>query len=110
VLDAVLAVIAVAVLATLAVAAFVGVTAAPLLVALGHAERLRASTARVGAAALAGSLAGLVLALVAARTGAVPPAVALPLLLTWVVPVLVARAPQDARWLGRPGRHERARA
>ncbi len=100
-----LAVLAVAVLVTLAVALLAAVTVAPLLVALWHAERQRASTARVGAAAVAGSAVGLLLTLAGLRASAVPPAAALPLLLTWVVPVVVARAPGSARWLGRSGRH-----
>ncbi len=98
-----LAVLAVAVLVTLAVAALAAVTVGPLLVSLWHAERQGASTARVGAAAVAGSAAGLLLAVVGLRIGAVPPAAALALLLTWLVPVVVARVPGG--WLGRAGRH-----
>jgi hypothetical protein len=106
VLDVVLAVVAVAVLVTVAVAALLGVTAAPLLVAMWHAERLGGSPARVGASAAAGSVVGLALAAWLARRGATPPTAALPLLLTWAVPVVVARS-RGARWLGRAGRHER---
>ena len=108
--DLLLAVVAVAVIVTLACAALMGVTVAPFLVALGFAERTGASPVRVGAAALAASAAALWLAVVAWRADAVPPAVALPLLLSWVVPVVVAWAPRGARFLGRAGRHERIRA
>jgi hypothetical protein len=103
----VLGVLVVAVLVTLGVAALLGLTVAPFLVALWHAERRGASTARAGGAALVGSAVGLVLAVLALRADAVPPAAALPLLLTWVVPVLVARAPSGARPLGRAGLHAR---
>jgi hypothetical protein len=106
--DLVLAVLAVALLLTVGVAALVGLTVAPLLVALLHAERQGASPARVGVAAAAFSGIGLLLAAAGARTG--PGTMVLPLLLTWVVPVLVARAPSGARWLGRAGARERVRA
>ncbi|MFP5219313.1 MAG: hypothetical protein ACLGIG_06185 [Actinomycetes bacterium] len=105
--DLVLAVIAVAVIVTLACAALVGVTVAPFLIALGFAERRRASPARVGVAAVVASGVALWLSLVLWRADAAPPAAALPLLLSWVVPVAVAYAPHGARWLGRAGRHER---
>lgn len=108
--DLLLAVIAVAVLVTLACAALLGVTVAPFIVALGFAERRGASPARVGVAALGGSAVALWLALVAWRADAVPPAAAVPLLLSWVVPVVVAYAPRGARWLGRAGRHQRIRS
>ena len=106
-LDALLAALAVAVLVTLAVAALLAVTVAPFLVALWHGERQGASPARVGSAAAAGAGLGVALALAALRTGAGPLSAALPLLLTWVVPAVVARATDGARWLGRAGRHER---
>ncbi|HWH27781.1 MAG TPA: hypothetical protein VNU26_02260 [Mycobacteriales bacterium] len=107
--DLLLAVIAVAVIVTFACAALMGVTVAPFVVALGFAERRGASPARVGVAALAGSAVALSLALLAWRADAVPPAAALPLLLSWVVPLVVAYAPRGARFLGQAGRHERLR-
>jgi hypothetical protein len=109
VVDVLLAVLAVAVLVTLGVGGLLAVTVAPFLVALGHADRQGASATRVGAVAMAGSAAGLALAWVGLRADAVPAAAAVPLLLTWLVPVAVARAPRRARWLGRAGRHERLR-
>jgi hypothetical protein len=107
VVDVILAVLAVAVIVTLAVAALLGLTAAPLLVAMAHAERLGGSPARAGVAAALGASLGLGLATWLARHGATPPTAALPLLLTWVVPVVVARSPRRAGWVGRAGRHER---
>jgi len=107
VVDTLLAVVAVAVVVTVGFAALFGVTVAPLLVALDQAERLQASPARVGAAAVAGCAAGLLLALAAARAG-LGSASVVPLLVTWAVPVLVAWAPGGARLAGRAGRHERA--
>lgn len=107
--DVLLAVVAVAVLVTVALLALLGVTVAPFLVALWHAERRDASPARVGVAAAAGSALGLGLATAGVRADAVAPAAALPLLLTWLVPVVVARAPSHSRWLGRAGRHEMMR-
>jgi hypothetical protein len=108
VVDVVLAMIAVAVLLTVGVVALLGVTAVPFLVALWHAERQRASPVRVGVAAVAGSALSLALAGLVTRTGASPAVAMLPLLLSWVVPVAVTRAPKGVRWLGRVGRHEPA--
>jgi hypothetical protein len=106
VVDALLAMLVVAGLTAFTAATLLGVTVAPFLVALDHADRRRASPTRVGAAAALGSVAGLGLAATAMTRSEVPTAVAvLPVLLSWLVPVVVARAP--ARGLGRAGRHER---
>ena len=105
--DTLLAVVAVAVVVTVGFAALFGVTVAPLLVALDQAERLQVSPARVGVAAVAGCGAALLLAAATVRSEHSSAAV-VPLVLTWAVPVLVARAPGGTRLVGRAGRHERA--
>ena len=104
--DTLLAVLAVAVLVVLAVAVLLAVTVGPLLVALSHAARLRASSARIGGATVAGVAVCLLLALVAVRSGSTTVA-AVPLVGTWLVPVAVAWSPAGSRALGRSGRHER---
>jgi hypothetical protein len=104
VVEVLLSVVVVAVLLTLALAALLAVTVAPLVVALARGERVGASPARVGAAAVAGSLVALLMADAVRRAGAAPTA-PVALLLAWVVPLAVVRAPRH--WLGRTGRHLR---
>ncbi|HWG92959.1 MAG TPA: hypothetical protein VNU66_01885 [Mycobacteriales bacterium] len=104
--EVLLSVVVVAVAVTVGLAALLAVTVAPLVVALARGEQVGASPARVGTAAVAGALVALLVA-EALRRGGAGAASAVALLLAWVVPVVVARAPRESRWLGRAGQHTR---
>ena len=100
--DTLVAVLFVAVAGVLAVLALLLVTVAPFVVAVDRGQQRGASPARVGAAALAGCAVALALAVRTVESAGV--AGVLALLLAWVVPVAVARAPQ-LPGLGRAERH-----
>lgn len=108
-IDLLLAAIAFPLIVALGLALLAGVTLVPFVVALRMADARRFSSSRWGAVALAGSLLGLLLALVVARSDRLPDALALlPLLLTWAGPgALWLLSGEEALVGGRAGAHER---
>ena len=99
--DLLLSVLAAAVLVTVGLAALAALTLVPFVVALQAADARCRSTARWGAAALAGSIAALAVALGLLVIGT-PPAVAalVAAALAWTVPAVLWRAGRGARPLG----------
>ena len=82
-------------------------TVLPLVVALGLAERRGADVARWGAISCGCVLGGLGVALLGARAGAPPAAVAVAVAATWLGPALLLAVGRLApRLAGRGGRHE----
>jgi predicted membrane protein len=108
VIDLVLAAIVFPLIVAVGLALLAAVTLVPFVLALRMAEARRFSTTRWGAVALAGSVVGLLLALVFLRSDRIPsPAALLPLTFTFAGPGLLwLLSGEEAVVGGRSGAHE----
>ena len=103
--DLLLATVAVVLLVALALAVLAALTLVPFLVTLQLAERRRFSLFRWGAVSLAGSVFGLVVALLVLRGGSSPGVAAAVLLPILAAPLLLVLLPPEDPLGGRAGRH-----
>ena len=108
-IDLLFAAIGFPLLVALGLVLLAAVTLVPFVVALRMADDRDFSTTRWGVVALAGSLLGLLLALVVHRSERIPDLAALlPLLLTWTGPGLLwLLSGEESVIGGRAGAHER---
>jgi predicted membrane protein len=108
VIDLLLAAVTFPLLLAVGLVALAALTLAPFVVALQMADARRFSSTRWGAVALAGSVVGLLLALVFYRSDRIPTAAALlPLTFTWAGPGLLwLLTGEEAAVGGRSGAHE----